>query len=432
MEIITFGWFCRKFKSKEVTGTPCKQLVFLNSVIEPILKYKNDGRYVQSVTSDATANRIFNSTSEIKESYAPSIFNLNIQDDIIRISEAFMELSEIITGFDFDFDGLFMELYPVVEEAYYLKKQIGDNQYESLVDEDDKFIFFAKLLAYLIKLIPNNPNYADLSRVSEESIYNIPGVQEITNYIQVHFQEYIFLVSGNDISEVRLYDVYTRNLSIDFKQQRYTWRILLPFLNRFTGVYIINNTHLKKSREYPSLVVDFAGLWDIPSVFMLNPYENITELSFVRNLFLRNDNEIVFDNVEVIKKYFIDNLEGEILFAYGWFACLDDLFKNLNESINSLMTTIFIIVSLPLKRNSLKDTPRDLKLTISKLKEMAIQKGVKIIIDSRESSAIREGCIVSMLIDYKPIFKENSDLRIYEELMKRAHAEGTFDKFKEM
>ncbi|WP_392367715.1 hypothetical protein, partial [Streptococcus suis] len=90
-------------------------------------------------------------------------------------------------------------------------------------------------------------------------------------------------------------------LSIDFKPQRYTWRILLSFLNRFTGVYIINNTHLKKSREYPSLVVDFAGLWDIPSVFMLNPYENITELSFVRNLFLRNDNEIVFDNVEVIK-----------------------------------------------------------------------------------------------------------------------------------
>ncbi|MBL1126474.1 hypothetical protein F9856_10130 [Streptococcus suis] len=430
MEIITFGWFCRKFKSKEITGTPCKQLVFLNDVIEPILRYKNSERYVQSITSDATANRIFNSTSEIKEAYAPSIINLNIQDDIIRISEAFMKLSEIAVGFDFDFDDLFTELHTVVQGAYYLKKQISNEQYESLVVEDDKYVFFAKLLVYLIKLIPNSPKYADLSIVSEESISNMPGVQEIMNYIQVHFRDYIFMVAGNDISDLRLYDIYTRNLSIDFKRKRYTWNIILPFLNRFTGVYLIDSGHFEKVKKYSDLVVSFAGLWDMPAVFMFNPYGNIVELSFIRDLFLRNDNEIDFKNVEVIKKYFIDNLEGEILFAYGWFARLEDLFKDLNASLNSLMTTIFIIISLPLKRDSLKDTPRDLKLAISQLKEIASQKSVRIVVDSRENSVIREGYVVSMLIDYKPIFKESGDLRIYEELIKQAHAEGTFDKFK--
>ena len=47
MRVITFGWFCKLFKAKELSGYPCNQLNFLNDIIEEIIIFGDNSTYIK-------------------------------------------------------------------------------------------------------------------------------------------------------------------------------------------------------------------------------------------------------------------------------------------------------------------------------------------------------------------------------------------------
>ena len=86
MRVITFGWFCKLFKAKELSGYPCNQLNFLNDIIEEIIIFGDNSTYIKRVRSEATANRIFNSKKDISDNYSNAITISNVEEEIARLA----------------------------------------------------------------------------------------------------------------------------------------------------------------------------------------------------------------------------------------------------------------------------------------------------------------------------------------------------------
>ena len=139
MKVITFGWFCKLFKSKELSGYPCNQLNFLNDIIEEIIVFGDNSRYIKRIRSEATANRIFNSKKDISDNYSNAITISNVDEEVARLASGFIEVITSSQNYDIDLRGFYDEAKEQIRNIKSFRKTLGDERYESLVDKENEY-----------------------------------------------------------------------------------------------------------------------------------------------------------------------------------------------------------------------------------------------------------------------------------------------------
>ena len=406
MDIITFGWFCKLFKSKELSGYPCKQLDFLNDVIEGVITYGDESKYIKRIASEATANRVFNSSKDVFDNYSNAVDISIVEDEIIRLSSGFTQISDFAPHYDIDLKGLYKESKKQTGKDIYFKKVLGDERYVSLMKKEDEN-FLAELLIYLIKIVPNNKKYVEDIKTQPESVYDKNGMYEVQHRVFDMLEDYMLIGNYQRIIELGLH----REFSSTRKEEDeiiYSIDNLFPYINGLVGLFLIKPNELINKEAYSALVADFGTNWSIPSIGLLDYSENILDLKFIYESFVVNGDIIMDQNIEPLEKFFINGKHGKLMYAFGWFNEFKDIYGYLDQLIKTSVHKVYMTVEMPTGfLNAEKIAFANLATEFwEKYNSYDVKTGnfeQKIIVDGRGNRFIRKGFMVHLLIDYTPI-----------------------------
>ncbi|WP_368404656.1 hypothetical protein [Streptococcus salivarius] len=406
MRVITFGWFCKLFKAKELSGYPCNQLNFLNDIIEEIIIFGDNSTYIKRVRSEATANRIFNSKKDISDNYSNAITISNVEEEIARLAGGFIEVITSNSNYDIDLRGFYDEAKEQIKGVNSFRKALGVERYESLIDKESEY-FLAELLIYLIKLIPNNKEYIQEVQKLPDSVYDKNGMYEVQHRALNMLKDYIILSDYQQIIELGIHRELSNPVNVN-RQLVFTVDNLFPYLNGFVGLYLVSPDKLTFNETFSSLEADFATNWSIPLVGLLNFNENIFDLKFIYESFVVNGDTIMEQNVEPLERFFINERQGEIMYAFGWFDDFRKTYKFLDRIMEMGAHMVYMTVEMP---NGIINYEKFVftKLAVEfweRYNSFNRESGEckqKIILDGRGNRFIRSGFMIHLLIDYTPV-----------------------------
>ena len=406
MNVITFGWFCKLFKSKELSGYPCNQLNFLNDIIEEIIVFGDNSRYIKRIRSEATANRIFNSKKDISDNYSNAITISNVDEEVARLASGFIEVITSSQNYDIDLRGFYDEAKEQIRNIKSFRKTLGDERYESLVDKENEY-FLAELLLYLIKLIPNNKDYIQKIHKSPDSVYDKNGIYEVQHRVLNMLKDYIILADYQHIIELGIHRELSNPRNVN-RELIFTVDNLFPYLNGFVGLYLVSPEKLKNKETFSSLEADFATNWPIPLVGLLNFNENILDLKFIYESFIVNGDIIMEQNVEPLEKFFINERQGEIMYAFGWFDDFRETYNFLDRIMEVGAHMVYMTVEMPngiinYEKFILSNIVEEFWERYNSFNRESGEYKQKIILDGRGNRFIRSGFMIHLLIDYTPV-----------------------------